>query len=273
MVEIVGFIGAGRLGEPIVMRLLAAGHQVLVHARRDEVRDRLWIHGAALADSVADVAVHSDIIISCLYSDAQLREISRGPRGLPANAKHEALFVSHTKGTVAPLADLEASSAGRMRVLDALVCGTADDVSAGAATVLLGGASDAVERVTPVLAAYARPIIPSGGLGSALHLKLINDLLFAANTQLVTAAAELGQRLGVETPALLNALTVSSGGSAAAAHALVTGSVDAFASLAEPSLRKDVAACLDAVERAGADPGPLAEILSIGPLRLTPGHP
>ncbi|MBJ7336790.1 NAD(P)-dependent oxidoreductase [Mycolicibacterium sp.] len=273
MTEVIGFIGAGRLGEPMVLRLLDAGHQVLVHARSGEVRDRLWIHGAALADSVAVVAAESDIVISCLSSDAQLSEISQGLDGVPANAKHDALFVSHTNGAVQALAEMAARSTKGLQVLDAPVSGTAEDVAEGAVTVLLGGASDAVERVKPVLAAYAKPIIPTGGLGSALHLKLINNLLFAANAQLVVAASEFGRALGVDPTALLSALMVCSGGSAAAAQALVAGGVDAFASVAGPNLRRDVAACLDAAELAGADSGALGALVRTGPLRLTPGRP
>jgi 3-hydroxyisobutyrate dehydrogenase-like beta-hydroxyacid dehydrogenase len=268
---IVGFIGAGRLGEPMVRRLLAAGYQVLVHARREVVRDRLWIHGAALADSVAEVAGESDIIISCVCSDAQLRELGDGPEGVAHNAKPGSLFVSHTTGAVRPLVELAASSSG-LQVLDAPIIGTAEDVAAGAVTVLLGGDPDAVERAKPVLAAYAKPVIPTGGLGSALHLRLINNLLFAANAQLVAAAAQLGQGLGIEPAALLTALTVCSGGSSAASQALVTGGIDAFAAVAEPLLREDVAACLEAAERAGADPGPLRTIAHTGPLSLAPGR-
>jgi 3-hydroxyisobutyrate dehydrogenase-like beta-hydroxyacid dehydrogenase len=273
MTEFIGFIGAGRLGEPMVLRLLAAGHQVLVYARRDEVRDRLWIQGAALADSVAEVAIESDIIISCLSSHAQLRELSHGSDGIPANARPDAVFVSHTSGAVPPLVELAARSSSGMQVLDAPISGTTEDVAAGGVTVLLGGAAEAVERVKPVLAAYAKPIIPTGGLGSALHLKLIDNLLFAANAQLVAAATELGQGLGVDPAALLSALTVCRGGSAAASHALMTGSVDAFAAVAQSYLRKDVAACLEAAEQAGADPGPLATVVRTGPLSLAPGRP
>jgi len=75
----VGFIGAGQLGEPMVLRLLGAGQPVLVYARRDEVRERLSRHGTELADSVADLAANSDIVIWCLFSDAQLRETGLGP--------------------------------------------------------------------------------------------------------------------------------------------------------------------------------------------------
>ncbi|MDT5208151.1 MAG: hypothetical protein QOF67_566, partial [Mycobacterium sp.] len=46
MPDVVGFIGAGQLGEPMVARLLGAGQDVLVYARRDDVRDRLRNLGA-----------------------------------------------------------------------------------------------------------------------------------------------------------------------------------------------------------------------------------
>jgi 3-hydroxyisobutyrate dehydrogenase-like beta-hydroxyacid dehydrogenase len=270
--DIIGFIGAGRVGEPVVRRLLAAGHEVLVYARRDQVRERLWIHGAALANSPAELAAHSDVLISCLYADSQLHEVCHGPAGIIANAKQGALLVSHTTGSVTTLEELATASAGEVTVLDAPVCGSAEDVAAGSATVLIGGPDSAIECVKPILAAYGRPIIPTGGLGTALHLKLINDLLFAANAQLVAAAAELAEKLCVAPPALLNALAVCSGGSAAAAHALVTGGVDAFASIAEPSLRKDVAAFLRTAQQVGADPGPLETIVRTGPLDLMPRH-
>ncbi|HKH51357.1 MAG TPA: NAD(P)-binding domain-containing protein, partial [Mycobacterium sp.] len=82
----IGFLGAGQLGEPMVRRLLGADHQVSVFARRDDVRARLRDEGAAMADSVADLAAGSDILISCLFSDVQLRETGLGPDGFIANA-------------------------------------------------------------------------------------------------------------------------------------------------------------------------------------------
>jgi 3-hydroxyisobutyrate dehydrogenase-like beta-hydroxyacid dehydrogenase len=64
MPETVGFLGAGQLGEPMVERLLGAGHDVVVYARREETRRRLEAKGAAIADSVADLARNSDVLVS-----------------------------------------------------------------------------------------------------------------------------------------------------------------------------------------------------------------
>jgi 3-hydroxyisobutyrate dehydrogenase-like beta-hydroxyacid dehydrogenase len=268
MKTVVGFIGAGQMGEPMVLRLLGAGHDVLVHARRADVRGRLQSRGASLADTVADLAQRSDILISCLFSDDQLRETGLGAAGFIANAKPGAVFVSHTTGTLSTLTALRDSHSGAPAILDAPVSGTADDIAAGTLTVLIGGPSEAVGAVTPTLASYAAPIVPAGELGSALVIKLVNNLLFAANGQLLAAAIDLGKKLGVDPAALLSALQVCSGQSQVSGHAERIGGIDRFAEVAGPFLRKDIAACLAAAAEAGADLGLLGTVVERGPLEL-----
>jgi 3-hydroxyisobutyrate dehydrogenase-like beta-hydroxyacid dehydrogenase len=268
MPNTVGFLGAGQLGEPMVERLLGAGHDVVVYARREETRRRLDAKGAAIADSVDDLARNSDVLISCLFSDAQLRETGLGSAGFVANAKPGALFVSHTTGTLSTLVALRDSSPSAPVVLDAPVSGTADDIVAGTLTVLIGGPSDGVATVAPILAAYADPVVATGALGSALALKLINNLLFAANAQLLTAATHLGTQLGVEPGVLLSTLQVCSARSHAADQAQRIGGMERFAELAGPFLRKDIAACREAAADAGVELGLLGSAVREGPLAL-----
>jgi 3-hydroxyisobutyrate dehydrogenase-like beta-hydroxyacid dehydrogenase len=264
----VGFLGAGQLGEPMVDRLLGAGHNVVAYARREEARRLLAAKGAAIADSVADLARDSDILISCLFSDAQLRETGLGADGFITNAKPGAVFVSHTTGTLSTLEALRDSSPSAPVILDAPVSGTADDIAAGTLTVLIGGPSDAVAAVTPILAAYADPVVATGALGSALALKLINNLLFAANAQLLGAATQLGEQLRVAPDVLLSTLQVCSANSHAAAHAHRIGGMDRFEELAGPFLRKDIAACREAAAEAGVELGLLGTAVREGPLDL-----
>jgi 3-hydroxyisobutyrate dehydrogenase-like beta-hydroxyacid dehydrogenase len=264
----VGFLGAGQLGEPMVDRLLGAGHNVAVYARREEIRRRLEAKGAAIAGSVADLARGSDILISCLFSDAHLRETGIGPDGFIASAKPGAVFVSHTTGLLSNLEALRDSSPSAPVILDAPVSGTAEDIAAGTLTVLIGGPSDAVVAVTPILAAYADPVVATGELGSALALKLINNLLFAANAQLLAAATQLGEQLRVAPDVLLSTLQVCSANSNAADHAHRIGGMGRFAELAGPFLRKDIAACREAAAEAGVELGLLGTAVREGPLDL-----
>src|SRR5271167_2682596 len=252
----------------MVERLLGAGHDVVLYARREEIRRRLKGKGAALADSVADLARGSDVLISCLFSDAQLRETGLGPDGFIANAKPGAVFVSHTTGTLSTLEALRDGSPSAPAILDAPVSGTVENIDAGTLTVLIGGRSDAVAAVTPILAAYADPVVATGAMGSALALKLINNLLFAANAQLLGAATQLGTQLGVTPDVLLSTLQVCSANSHAAGHAHRIGGMDRFAELAGPFLRKDIAACREAATEAGVELGLLGTAVREGPLDL-----
>ncbi|MCX5045357.1 NAD(P)-dependent oxidoreductase [Aldersonia sp. NBC_00410] len=269
MSEVIGFVGAGQMGEPMVGRLIDGGHRVVLFARRPEVRERLQQRGAELADSVADLASRADIVIVCTFSDTQLVEVVGGADGLMANAKPGAVVVSHATGTVATLEKLAAEFPGGPTLLDAPVSGSADEIKAGELTVLFGGDDAAVARVEPVLAAYAQPIIRTGGLGTALNLKLVNNILFAANAQLVAAAVELGERLGVRDAQFLEALSVCSARSYAASSIHLIGGPTPFVDVAGPFLRKDVAACVAAAANTGTDLGWLHTVVESGPLSLS----
>ncbi|WP_280425232.1 NAD(P)-dependent oxidoreductase [Nocardia carnea] len=268
MPQVVGFVGAGRMGEPMVYRLIAAGHRLQVYARRDSVRERLRAAGATVVDSAAEAASSVDIVIACLFSDAQLVEVLAGPGGVLAAAPRDAVVVSHTTGTVSTVTDLVAGHPGGPALLDGPVSGSADDIAAGKLTVLLGGAADAVARVRPVLESYASTVIATGALGTALSVKLVNNALFAANAQMAAAALELGTRLGIGEQQLLDALAVSSGRSYAAGSIGRTGGLVTFEQVVAPFLRKDVAACRAATADLSIDIGRLGAVIDGGPLDL-----
>ena len=178
------------------------------------------------------------------------------------------MFVSHTTGKLSSLEALRDAATAAPVILDAPVSGTVENINAGTLSVLIGGPSDAVTAVTPILAAYADPVVATGALGSALALKLINNLLFAANAQLLGAATQLGAQLGVEPDVLLATLQVCSARSHAAEQAQRIGGMDRFTELAGPFLRKDIAACREAAAEAGVELGLLETAVRQGPLAL-----
>ncbi|MDV7352781.1 NAD(P)-dependent oxidoreductase [Rhodococcus oxybenzonivorans] len=267
----VGFVGAGQLGEPMVVRLLAAGHTVHVFARRQEVASRLHMQGAVVAASLADLGRTCDIVICCMFSDQQLAQVALGPDGIVAHMTPGSTLVSHTTGRVDTLKRIAGSRPGRdVGIVDAPVSGTAAEIAEGRLTILVGGAADAVDRVTPILGSYAESIMQTGRLGSALNVKLINNLLFAANLQLAAEAVRLGTVMEIAPDALLHALTQCSGSSRAVERALSVGGIEAFGEIAKPFLRKDVAVCLESARAQGSDLGLLGEVASGGALDLTP---
>lgn len=264
-VATIGFVGAGHIGEPMVERLLAAGHRVRLFARRAEVRERLSGAGAELVDQARDVA-GCDVVVSCLYSDAQVVEVL--PEIVGAMAAHTVLL-SHTTGRPSTLSDLDAfSPTGKAAIVDASFSGTAESVRAGCLTVYLGGEPEHVATARRVVSAYADPIITTGARGSALRVKLLNNLLFAAITQVTLRGLEAGRAMGIGESALLEALAVSSGGSSAGRYITSRGGSERYVEIVTPFLRKDVAACSDTAAELGADLSKLLAAAHDGPMNL-----
>jgi 3-hydroxyisobutyrate dehydrogenase-like beta-hydroxyacid dehydrogenase len=264
--ETIGFIGAGQLGEPTAERILEAGWDLLVYARRDDVRDRLREAGATLVGSPRDAAA-ADIVVLFLFSDDQLTDVALGADGLIAGMRPGTTLVVHTTASLATLTALvKAGTDAGIDVLDAPVSGTATDIRAGRLTVLVGGQPAAVDRCRALFASYADAVLAVGGSGAAMKAKLINNILFAANVQLVGAAARLAEQLGLEPIATLRSLTECSSASKAMGYLVAAGDVEGFAAGISHFLRKDVAACQQTAGELSVDLGLLADVALHGPL-------
>jgi 3-hydroxyisobutyrate dehydrogenase-like beta-hydroxyacid dehydrogenase len=260
----VGFVGAGRMGFPMVERLAAAGHDLVVYARRPEAAANLDRLGVRSASELAEVAAGADVLLLCVFSDEQLAEVADP---LAAALPDGAVFASHVTGRASVLRSVAGRFPG-IDVVDAPVSGAPDDIRAGRLTVLLGGPTAARARAAGVVRAYADPVIESGELGTALAVKLVNNFLFAANTQVLAEAIWLGEELGVAPGEMLTALNHMSGGSQVSRRAAVGADMAAFATRIGPFMKKDVAVCLEQAAERGVDPGLLIEVVRRGRLTL-----
>lgn len=266
----IGFVGAGQMGRPMVERLLAAGHDLTVFARRAEVRAELAALDARVVETAREAAAAGDVVLACLFSDAQLVEVSAGDDGVLAGLAPGSVLASHVTGTVRTIRELAAQAAARGAfVVDAPVSGTPVEIRAGRLTVLLGGPAEAAQQVGQAVAAYADPVLTTGALGSALSVKLVNNLLFSAHVQLAAAAVDLGRQLDIEPDLLLRALGACSGASYATNLFARVGDPDTIAATAGPFLRKDVAACEQELDATGASAELLLDVVRRGPLPLT----
>jgi 3-hydroxyisobutyrate dehydrogenase-like beta-hydroxyacid dehydrogenase len=251
----------------MVERLLRAGHGLRVFARRAEASASWRARGVPVAADAAQLATGSDIVIVCVYDEDQLREVVLGPGGLAGAMRPGAVVVSHTTSGIAVTDEVaDALRARGVEFVDAPVSGTADHIRRGELTVLLGGESEALNRVAPLLAAYCSQRLRTGPAGSATRVKLINNLWFAANVQLTGLAVEVAGALGVDEPTLVECISQCSANSAALGYVRQFGSLGALAEQAGGYLRKDVAAAYDAARAAGVDLGLLGHVATTGPL-------
>ncbi|WP_211435576.1 NAD(P)-dependent oxidoreductase [Trujillonella endophytica] len=255
-------MGLGRMGFPMVERLLAAGHPVRCWARRAEVVAAATAAGATPASGLADAVVDADVAVVCVYDDEQVREVCLGADGIVAAMRPGSSLVVHTTGSPVTAAELAAAGARRgIGVADAPVDGGAMDIVAGRVTVFLGADDATAAAVLPVLAAYGDPVHHVGGVGDGQRTKLVNNLLFAANARLVEEAAGLAADLGVDPAAALGAIgRGGTGRSASLDLALLSGGPAGFTERVRPFLVKDVGTCEAVAAALGAGTGALGAV-------------
>jgi 3-hydroxyisobutyrate dehydrogenase-like beta-hydroxyacid dehydrogenase len=215
MTQTVGFVGLGAMGSRMAARLLARGHDVVVHNRTREREKPLVALGARSADSPADLAGEADIILGCLLHDAAVEEVYCGPRGLVAGSRPKQVFVEHATFSPALARHLATALDSRgASFVDAPVSGGPEGADAGTLTVMAGGSDKAVAEVADVIEAYAARVLRAGPVGAGLTLKLVNQLLVTCHVSAAAEAERLLSRLDLAPDVAADVLTASWGDSA-----------------------------------------------------------
>ena len=254
----IGFIGVGHMGRPMVERLIGAGWPIEVYVRRPHVRAELSASGIALADSAAELAARADLIVLCLFSDAQVAAVMHDG-GVLGAMRPGSVLVSHVTGSPELSKALQAAAPAGVHVLDVAISGTEDHIRAGQLTLLVGGDPATVQRVRPALQAYGNPILEVGGLGDGQRIKLINNLLFTVHLRTAVAAATLGTEMGV-APAELARIVAQCSGDSFALQMFQHIDPTVMEAAAKPYLVKDVGVIREVASSLGIHLGLLGEL-------------
>lgn len=208
MSPVLGFLGVGRMGLPMVLRLLSAGHQVHVWNLTPEPLALAVAKGAVACASPAEVARRADVVLMCLLDAAAVEQVVFGPEGVASAPGEGKLLVDHASippaATTAMAARLQAASG--MGWVDAPVSGSVAKAEAGALTIFCGGEPHAFERARPLLACYASNLTHVGPVGTGQATKLCNQVLVGSAMCAIAEAVRLAQQAGLDAALLPKAL-------------------------------------------------------------------
>jgi 3-hydroxyisobutyrate dehydrogenase len=212
MTPTVGFVGLGRMGEPIAAQILAAGFDLMVFDLRDEPMAELARLGAKRARSLRELSEHSEIIGVAVVDDAQVEEILTSDSGLLQSGRRDSIIMIHS--TIMPATARRLAQAGRAKavtVMDAPVSGGEEGARQRQLCYMVGGGKEALERVRPILATSAAHIFHMGELGSGATAKMILQVVVCINMLGAYEAELLADKCGIDFRALQEVLRVSSG--------------------------------------------------------------
>ena len=248
----------------MVARLVEAGHHVSVVGRSDEKRVAITQLGAEPVENMAAVSAHADVVVICVFTDEQVRQVCLDD-GLVAGMPAGSALVLHTTGSPRTVESIAIRAAPLdVEVVDAPVSGGPHHAASGTLTLFVGGADDTVVRVRPVLGCYGDPVLHVGPVGAGQKVKLVNNALFAAHIGLLAGSVELAAQLGVSESALLTALPHGSAASRVLdIVAAAGGSVSSFIDTAGEFVGKDVAVIRGVAAELGSDLGVLNDVIDV----------
>jgi 3-hydroxyisobutyrate dehydrogenase-like beta-hydroxyacid dehydrogenase len=180
--------------------LLKAGFELCVVVHRDRAPiERLVEAGAKEVSSIAELASLVEVLVSCVPDDAAVRDAMLGQGGVIQGGK-EPLVVVDTS-TISPGTSQEVAAAlaeKGVSLLDAPISGGQVGAIAGTLAIMVGGPRDAFDTALPVLQGMGKNITYVGGNGSALAVKLANNLIGAAAMVAISEAFTMVAKAGVE---------------------------------------------------------------------------
>jgi len=205
---ILGYIGVGLMGAPMAKRLVEAGYTVNIWGRSPAKLDPLLAIGAQKAETAAHVTRDADIVFTCLSDTAAVETVVFGPDGISAGAGPGKILVDMS--SMRPDAARDFSARLReetaMGWIDAPVSGGVVGSETGALTVMAGGSEADFKRVEPVVAHLARRFTLMGPNGAGQATKLINQVLVGTVVAVLSEAASLATRAGIDAERIPEAL-------------------------------------------------------------------
>jgi 3-hydroxyisobutyrate dehydrogenase-like beta-hydroxyacid dehydrogenase len=255
MAERVGFIGLGIMGTRMAANLAGAGFDLVVWNRTAE-KAREWAgeHGAEVAESPANVAERSDVMITMVVDGEQVESVLLGESGAVEGAREGLLCVDmSTIGPRAARRIAERLAERGVEFMDAPVTGSSPKAEDGTLTIMAGGSSDSFERARPLFDAMGELIVHVGETGQGQLVKVINNAVAAANTAVVAEGLLAGKLAGADLEALVTVMRAGSG--ASAMLELKAGPMRAhdWSTLFKlEHMLKDLRLCLEEAEAVGA---------------------
>ncbi len=207
----VAFIGLGAMGYPMAANISKAGFALTVWNRTAAKAQQLAASSkAAVANTPAEAAAVADVILICVPTGTEVRQVLAGPNGILAGVKRGAAVVDCS--SIDPRDALEfhalCTKAG-VDFLDAPLSGGTAGASAGTLTLMIGGDAQVIERVKPVLLAVGKNLFHMGGPSTGQTTKVCNQMIFGAQMVAVAEAYAFLLDAGIDAKLATDVFMVS----------------------------------------------------------------
>lgn len=197
--SVIAWIGLGRMGLPMALRIVGAGHEVRGVEINPVVAREAEIAGIRIVPSSVEAIDGADAVITMLPTGAHVRELLTGPNGLFSLAGPETLFLDSSTIDIDSAKELHALAEAReLKFVDAPVSGGVAKAATGELTFMIGGSQESFAAASRIVAPMAAKIVYTGGPGTGQSAKVVNNMIFGICLAATCEGLLLGERLGLE---------------------------------------------------------------------------
>jgi len=204
----VGFIGLGNIGKPMAMHWTGGKQPLVVFDVAPQAAADLVAAGAKAAATVAELAREAEIIGICVRDDKDVEQVLSGAGGILENARPNTVVLIHSTVKQESILDWhERGNAKSIHIIDASVTRATEPDKF---CYMLGGDAAVVERCRPLLVTGGNAVVHAGAVGTAIALKLCNNMMTYASFIAIHEAYKLAQAFGID-PELLHEVGKTNG--------------------------------------------------------------
>jgi 3-hydroxyisobutyrate dehydrogenase-like beta-hydroxyacid dehydrogenase len=203
-----GFIGTGRMGGAMVLRLLAAKHEVGVYNRTPAKLKPLADAGAKILGSIADASRYGEVAYTMLADDAALEDVVFKHGLLDALSKGGIHVCAGTHG-IPVIRKIKKAHADKGQLLVAApMMGRPELVTAGTAGVFASGPAAAMAKCKPLFEALGRKTFEGGDdPEAATAMKIANNFVLGCAMEAMGEGFALTRKYGVDTSVFYDVMT------------------------------------------------------------------
>ncbi len=204
----IGFLGTGKMGTPMALHLLAAGHELRVWNRSEGRTEPLLREGAIQAGTPAEAELGADAVITMLFDDEAHEHVLFGPNGLMDALSPGAIHIACSTISVALSERLTAEHARRgHEFVAAPVFGRPNIAEQGRLWTVVAGAEDSIAKARPLLETFSRGISVVGSEPRQAHaVKLGGNFLISTMIHSLSEAFVFAEGQGIEPEAFFEAV-------------------------------------------------------------------
>ena len=210
----IAFIGAGRMGKPMIKNLIKLGFNIDVFARSIMKVYDIIANGAKYHSSIYDCAKDSDVAITMLGFPKDVEEVYFVSGGLLDSMKEGTYIIdmTTTSPSLAKMIHDEAAKRG-IHFLDAPVTGGVKAAKDATLSIMVGGDEEDYRTCLPLFRAMGTNINYMGEAGMGQHAKIANQIIIAGTIAGVCEAMAYARAERLDMPKFLRAVSTGGAGS------------------------------------------------------------